>query len=133
MHAPAVSTTACPDGSWLESVGRRAEACIVDSSAGPPCQQAHPPERSSLAGYCWLTAAGLLLWFYWRPFGRFLRVRWRRWSIYRYKWPATMDFADLDRYRSDGRQYAPVLGKVTCTQTVDVVRARMLAGQVEPY
>jgi S-DNA-T family DNA segregation ATPase FtsK/SpoIIIE len=83
-----------------------------------------------MAGYCWLTAAGLLLWFYWRPFGRFLRVRWRRWSIYRYKWRATMDFADLDRYRSDGRQYAPVLGKVTCTQTVDVVRARMLAGQV---
>ena len=41
-----------------------------------------------------------------------------------------MDFADLDRYRSDGRQYAPVLGKVTCTPTVDVVRARMLAGQV---
>ena len=37
-----------------------------------------------------------------------LRSRWRRWSIYRYKWPATMDFAELNRYRSNGTQYEPV-------------------------
>jgi hypothetical protein len=34
-----------------------------------------------------------------------LRSRWRHWSIYRYKWPATMDFAELNRYRSNGTQY----------------------------
>jgi hypothetical protein len=34
-----------------------------------------------------------------------VRSRWRRWSIYRYKWPATMNFADLDRTRTDGTQY----------------------------
>jgi S-DNA-T family DNA segregation ATPase FtsK/SpoIIIE len=59
-----------------------------------------------------------------------LRSRWRRWSIYRYKWPATMDFAELSRYRSNGAQYAPVLLSVTSTRAVDRVRARMLAGQV---
>jgi S-DNA-T family DNA segregation ATPase FtsK/SpoIIIE len=59
-----------------------------------------------------------------------LRSRWRRWSIYRYKWPATMDFAELNRYRSNGTQYAPVLLSVHSTRSVDRVRARMLAGQV---
>jgi S-DNA-T family DNA segregation ATPase FtsK/SpoIIIE len=59
-----------------------------------------------------------------------LRSRWRRWSIYRYKWPATMDFAELNRYRSDGTQYEPVLLSVQSTPDVDRVRARMLAGQV---
>jgi DNA segregation ATPase FtsK/SpoIIIE, S-DNA-T family len=59
-----------------------------------------------------------------------LRSRWRRWSIYRYKWPATMDFAGLNRYRSNGSQYAPVLLTVRSTADVDRVQARMLAGQV---
>ena len=59
-----------------------------------------------------------------------LRSRWRRWSIYRYKWPATMDFAELNRYRSDGTQYEPVLLSVRSTRDLDRVRARMLAGQV---
>jgi len=83
-----------------------------------------------MAGYCWLTAALLGVWFWFPPFGKFLRARWRRRWTYAYKWPATMDFAGLNRTRKDGRQYAPVLGKVTCSATVDVVRARMLAGQV---
>ena len=59
-----------------------------------------------------------------------LRSRWRRWSIYRYKWPATMNFADLDRLRRDGSQYQPVLLNVRSTRAVDRVRARMLAGQI---
>ena len=59
-----------------------------------------------------------------------LRSRWRRWSIYRYKWPATMDFAELNRYRSNGTQYEPVLLTVRSTRDLDRVRARMLAGQV---
>ena len=59
-----------------------------------------------------------------------LRSRWRRWSIYRYKWPATMDFAELNRSRSNGTQYEPVLLTVTSTRDLDRVRARMLAGQV---
>jgi S-DNA-T family DNA segregation ATPase FtsK/SpoIIIE len=59
-----------------------------------------------------------------------VRSRWRRWSIYRYKWPATMNFADLDRTRSDGSQYQPVLRSVHSTRAVDRVQARMLAGQV---
>jgi S-DNA-T family DNA segregation ATPase FtsK/SpoIIIE len=59
-----------------------------------------------------------------------VRSRWRRWSIYRYKWPATMNFADLDRVRRDGTQYQPVLLTVRSTRAVDRVRARMLAGQV---
>jgi S-DNA-T family DNA segregation ATPase FtsK/SpoIIIE len=59
-----------------------------------------------------------------------LRSRWRRWSIYRYKWPATMDFAGLNHYRTNGSQYAPVLLSVKSTRDVDRVRARMLAGQV---
>jgi S-DNA-T family DNA segregation ATPase FtsK/SpoIIIE len=48
-----------------------------------------------------------------------LRSRWRRWSIYRYKWPATMDFAELNRYRSDGSQYEPVLLSVRSTRSID--------------
>jgi len=59
-----------------------------------------------------------------------IRSRWRRWSIYRYKWPATMNFADLDRLRRDGSQYQPVLRSVHSTRAVDKVRARMLAGQI---
>ena len=59
-----------------------------------------------------------------------LRSRWRRWSIYRYKWRATMDFAELNRYRSNGTQYEPVLLTVNSTRDLDRVRARMLAGQV---
>jgi DNA segregation ATPase FtsK/SpoIIIE, S-DNA-T family len=59
-----------------------------------------------------------------------LRSRWRRWSIYRHKWPATMDFAELNRYRSNGTQYEPVLLTVKSTRDLDRVRARMLAGQV---
>jgi S-DNA-T family DNA segregation ATPase FtsK/SpoIIIE len=59
-----------------------------------------------------------------------VRSRWRRWSIYRYKWPATMNFADLDRTRSDGTQYRPVLKSVHSTRCVDRVRVRMLAGQI---
>ena len=58
-----------------------------------------------------------------------LRSRWRRWTIYRYKWPATMDFAELNRYRSNGTQYEPVLLTVPSTRDLDRVRARMLAGR----
>lgn len=83
-----------------------------------------------VAGYTWLTAVMLGLWRWWRPFGRFLKNRWRRFWIYRHKWGATMDFANLNRTRKDGRSYAPVLGRVRSTRTVDTVRARMLAGQV---
>jgi S-DNA-T family DNA segregation ATPase FtsK/SpoIIIE len=59
-----------------------------------------------------------------------IRSRWRRWSIYRYKWPATMNFADLDRTRRGGTQYRPVLKSVRSNRCVDRVRARMLAGQI---
>jgi hypothetical protein len=59
-----------------------------------------------------------------------LRSRWRRWSIYRYMWLATMNFADLDRTRSNGTQYQPVLLSVRSMRAVDRVRARMLAGQI---
>ena len=41
-----------------------------------------------------------------------------------------MDFAELNRYRSDGTQYEPVLLTVQSTRDLDRVRARMLAGQV---
>ena len=41
-----------------------------------------------------------------------------------------MDFAELNRYRSDGTQYDPVLLTVKSTRDLDRVRARMLAGQV---
>jgi DNA segregation ATPase FtsK/SpoIIIE, S-DNA-T family len=41
-----------------------------------------------------------------------------------------MDFAELNRYRSNGTQYEPVLLTVRSTRDLDRVRARMLAGQV---
>jgi DNA segregation ATPase FtsK/SpoIIIE, S-DNA-T family len=83
-----------------------------------------------VAGYVCLAAVLLAVWLRRPPLQRVLRSRWRRWSIYRYKWPATMDFAGLNRYRSSGSQYAPVLLSVHSTADVDRVRARMLAGQV---
>lgn len=87
----------------------------------------------TLAGYVWLAFVVLGLCLKWPAIGRrgrlVLRSRWRRWSIYRWRWPATMDLADLTRRRNDGTEYAPILGRVRSTLTADVVRARMLAGQ----
>lgn len=87
----------------------------------------------AVAGSAWLSALllGVVLW---RPalglrWRLVLRSRWRRFSIYRYKWPATMDMVDLNKTRRDGTAFAPVLGLVNSTLTADVVRARMLAGQ----
>jgi S-DNA-T family DNA segregation ATPase FtsK/SpoIIIE len=83
-----------------------------------------------VAGYVWLAAVVLAVWLRCPPFQRLVRSRWRRFWIYRYKWLATMDFAGLNRYRSNRSQYAPVLLTVHSTSDVDRVRARMLAGQV---
>jgi S-DNA-T family DNA segregation ATPase FtsK/SpoIIIE len=80
--------------------------------------------------YAWLSFVILLAYLKVPPVGRFLRTRYRRLWIYKHKWPATMDFAGLNHTRHNGVQYAPVLGKVRCTDTVDRVQARMLAGQV---
>ena len=90
------------------------------------CQLAHP--LYAVAGL--LVLAGVLLairlrWpaFFERWIRLPLRSRWRRWSIYRYKWPATMDFAELNRYRSNGTQYEPVMLTVRSTRDLDRVRA----------
>jgi hypothetical protein len=62
------------------------------------CQLAHP--LLAVAGFL-LVAGVLVVIRIWWPatFERWVRLplrsRWRRWSIYRYKWPATMDFAEL--------------------------------------
>jgi S-DNA-T family DNA segregation ATPase FtsK/SpoIIIE len=76
-----------------------------------------------------------LAWLRWRhpaPFERWvflvLRSRWRRWSNYRYRWPASMDTAGLNRVRA-GVQYLPTLKTVRCTRSVDRVRLRLLPGQ----
>src|SRR5215210_6921694 len=97
------------------------------------CQLAHP--LLAVAGFAVLAGVLVAIRFRWPAFFQRwirlpLRSRWRRWSIYRYKWPATMDFAELNRYRSDGTQYEPVLLSVRSTLDVDRVGARMLAGQV---
>jgi S-DNA-T family DNA segregation ATPase FtsK/SpoIIIE len=97
------------------------------------CQLAHP--ILAVAGFVLLAGVLVAIRFRWpawfeRRVRLPLRSRWRRWSIYRYKWPATMDFAELNRYRSNGTQYEPVLLSVRSTRDLDRVRARMLAGQV---
>jgi hypothetical protein len=97
------------------------------------CQLAHP--LLAVAGFVVLAGVLVGIRFRWPGFlERWIRLplrsRWRRWSIYRYKWPATMDFAELNRYRSNGSQYEPVLLTVKSTRDLDRVRARMLAGQV---
>jgi DNA segregation ATPase FtsK/SpoIIIE, S-DNA-T family len=97
------------------------------------CQLGHP--LYAVAGFLVLAGALVAIRFRWPAFfERWIRLplrsRWRRWSIYRYKWPATMDFAELNRYRSNGTQYEPVLLTVKSTRDLDRVRARMLAGQV---
>ena len=86
-----------------------------------------------LAGYGLALAA--LVWLRWRHpavFDRWvwlmLRARWRRFSRYRFRWPASMDTAGLDTTRH-GAQYLPTLKGVTSTHSVDRVRARMLPGQ----
>ena len=76
------------------------------------CQLANP--LWAVAGFLVLAGVLVAIRFRWPAFFERrirlpLRSRWRRWSIYRYKWPATMDFAELNRYRSDGTQYEPVL------------------------
>jgi S-DNA-T family DNA segregation ATPase FtsK/SpoIIIE len=55
------------------------------------------------------------------------RLRW--FSVYRYKWPATMDMVQLNRTRKNGDSYEPPLLSVRSTANVDRVRARLLAGQ----
>jgi S-DNA-T family DNA segregation ATPase FtsK/SpoIIIE len=97
------------------------------------CQLANP--LYAVAGFLVLAGVLLAIRFRWPAFFERriwlpLRSRWRRWSIYRYKWPATMDFAELNRYRSNGTQYEPILLTVQSTRDLDRVRARMLAGQV---
>jgi S-DNA-T family DNA segregation ATPase FtsK/SpoIIIE len=97
------------------------------------CQLAHP--LWAVAGFVVLAGVLAAIRSRWpASFERWIRLplrsRWRRWSIYRYKWPATMDFAELNRYRSNGTQYEPVLLTVSSTADLDRVRARMLAGQV---
>jgi S-DNA-T family DNA segregation ATPase FtsK/SpoIIIE len=97
------------------------------------CQLAHP--LWAVAGLLVLVGALVAIRFRWPGFFERwvrlpLRSRWRRWSIYRYKWPATVDFAELNRYRSNGTQYEPVLLSVQSTRDLDRVRVRMLAGQV---
>jgi S-DNA-T family DNA segregation ATPase FtsK/SpoIIIE len=94
--------------------------------------------------YVWLLFALLLVWLNVNPVRAYVRSRMRRFWVYRYRWPATMDLAGLNRSRKNGRQYAPVLGKVRSTvagdrhrqklagvmrSSVDRVQARMLAGQ----
>jgi S-DNA-T family DNA segregation ATPase FtsK/SpoIIIE len=83
-----------------------------------------------IVAYALLGIAGAAAWRYWTPFRGFLRARWRRFWTYRYKWPAMVDFAGLNTIRTDGRQLAPALGTVRSNDTVDVVRAKMLTGQV---
>ena len=86
-----------------------------------------------LMGYGFLLLGiGLLRWR--RPdlFERFVylvaRSRWRRFALYRYRWPASMDTAGLNRIRG-GVQYLPTLKSVRSTRSVDRVRLRMLPGQ----
>jgi S-DNA-T family DNA segregation ATPase FtsK/SpoIIIE len=86
-----------------------------------------------LMGYGFLLLGiGLLRWR--RPdlFERFVylvaRSRWRRFALYRFRWPASMDTADLNRIRG-GVQYHPTLKSVRSTRSVDRVRVRMLPGQ----
>lgn len=76
-----------------------------------------------------------LVWLRWRHpavFDRWvalmLRSRWRRFSLYRFRWAAAMDTAGLNRVRG-GRQYHPTLKGMRCTRSVDQVRVRMLPGQ----
>jgi S-DNA-T family DNA segregation ATPase FtsK/SpoIIIE len=83
-----------------------------------------------VAFYAWLSFMITLAWLKVPSVTRFVRARYRRFWVYRHKWPATMDFAGLNHTRHNGVQYAPVLGKVRCTDTVDRVQVRMLAGQV---
>ncbi len=56
------------------------------------------------------------------------RSRWRRWSNYRYRWPASMATAGLNHHRG-GHEYLPTLRAVSSTRSVDRVRVRMLPGQ----
>jgi len=86
-----------------------------------------------LMGYGFLLLGiGLLRWR--RPdlFERFVylmaRSRWRRFALYRYRWPASMDTAGLNKIRG-GVQYHPTLKSVKSTRSVDRVRLRMLPGQ----
>ena len=63
------------------------------------CQLANP--LLAVAGFLVLAGVLVAIRFRWPAwFERWVRLplrsRWRRWSIYRYKWPATMDFAELN-------------------------------------
>ena len=58
-----------------------------------------------------------------------LRSR-HRGAMYRAKWLAAMEFAGLTGRRDSGTRYEPILLGVRSTRSVDVVRVRMLAGQV---
>ena len=79
-------------------------------------------------------AAGLFVLRRRRPvlFNRWVVVRlrsgWRRFWVYRHRWPASMDTAGLNVTRA-GTQHLPVLGKVSSSGQVDRVRVRMLPGQ----
>lgn len=86
-----------------------------------------------LMGYGFLLlGVGVLRWRRPELFERFVvliaRSRWRRFAIYRYRWPASMDTAGLNRLRG-GVQYHPALKSVRSTRSVDRVRVKMLPGQ----
>ena len=59
-----------------------------------------------------------------------LRGRWRPWSVYRWKWQASMDTAGLNAHRQ-GVEYLPTLLTVRSTRSVDRVRVRLLPGQTQ--
>jgi hypothetical protein len=68
-----------------------------------------------LMGYGFLLLGiGLLRWRRPNLFERFVylvaRSRWRRFALYRFRWPASMDTAGLNRIRG-GQQYHPTLSQ----------------------
>ena len=95
---------------------------------------AHSPGATLAA---WLVlVVGLITWrLRWphsfeRRVGLVLRGRWRRWSVYRWKWQASIDTAGLNAHRQ-GVEYLPALLTVCSTRSVDRVRVRMLPGQTQ--
>ena len=83
----------------------------------------------------YLAVVGAFLWvrfhrpeFFERHVALLIRSRWRG-SMYRSKWRATMDLAEMATYRSTGARYEPLVLSVSSNRCVDRVRVRMLAAQ----
>ncbi|WP_250562851.1 FtsK/SpoIIIE domain-containing protein [Sphaerisporangium fuscum] len=80
------------------------------------------------------TVSGLVAWRLTDPWsfnvcvGLRLRAWWRWMWIYRRHWQPVMVVSGLAKHLG-GREYLPRLVKVTCTDTADVVRVKMLSGQ----